>query len=429
MVLVLELLVILGLTVVNGLLAMAELAVVSARRVRLREAARQGSHGAAVALHLIAHPGRFLSTVQIGITLVGVLAGAFGGATLAGRLGAWLDRWLAPHGDTVAIGVVVLAISYLSLVVGELVPKRLALGHPERMAALVAPAMDRLSRLAAPAVWLLDLSSGVLLRLLGPPERRPAVTESEVRALIAEGTRLGVFVPRERDMIEGVLRLADRTVRALMTPRPEVAWLDLHADREVIAATLRRARFSRFPVCDGAVDHAIGIVHTKDLVRLLLDGDPIDLGRCMAQPLVVLEQTPALGLLERFRAERIHMAIVVDELGDLRGVATPTDLLEAIAGDLPELGEPAAPALIPLAGGGWLVDGSLAIDEFADRTGLGSLGGDGYTTVAGFVLHRLGHLPAAGESFVHAGARFEIVALDGRRIDKVAVRPAPPAGG
>jgi putative hemolysin len=425
---VIELAVVLALTLVNGLLAMSELAMVSARKSRLQSMATAGSRGAATALRLIEDPGRFLSTVQIGITLVGIFAGAFSGATLADRLGDWLDTWpgLAPHGDTIGIAIVVVGITYLSLIVGELVPKRIALQSPERVATLVAPAMHRLARLAGPAVWLLKISTESILRLLRLREsREAAVTEDEVRSLIAEGTRAGTFVPKEREMIEGVLRLADRSVRAVMTPRREVAWLAEDAGREDIAAVLGERRTSRFPVCRGGIDHPIGIVQAKDLLPVALLGRPLDLQQWMLPPLVVPDRTPVLRLLERFRRERVHLAIVVDEYGTVEGVASLTDVLEAIAGDLPERGEPVETGLTQRSDGSWLVDGSMPIDAFEIRVGLQGLrSGEDYQTVAGFVLHRLRHLPNVGETFTVDGARFEVVDMDGRRIDKVLYVPA-----
>jgi putative hemolysin len=425
----LEILVVLLLTLFNGLLAMSEMAVVSSRRGRLQHLAARGSRGAKIVLRLIEDPSRFLSTVQIGITLVGILAGAFSGATFADRLGDWLDTLpgIAPRGDTIAIGVVVVAITYLSLIVGELVPKRVALANPERVASLVAPAMQQLARLAGPAVWLLRGSTETVLRTLRLQEtRKTTITEDEVRSLIAEGTRAGIFMPQEREMIDGVLRLADRTARTIMTPRTEVAWLDENAGMDEIARLLADRRFSRFLVCRDTVDHPVGIVRAKDLLRISLAGEPVVLARCMVPPLVVPERIPVLKLLEMFRHEGRHMAVIVDEYGATQGLATPSDVLEAIAGDLPERGEDSESGLVCRADGAWLVDGRFPIDEFEDRVGLAGLrGGGDYHTVAGFVLHRLGRLPATGESFTFRDARFEVVDMDGRRIDKVLYVPAP----
>lgn len=432
----LELLFVVLLTFINGLLAMSELAVVSSRRSRLEDMAGRGSAGARTALRLIDDPGRFLSTVQIGITLIGILAGAFSGATLADRLGDWFDTFpvLAPHGDAVAIGLVVVAITYLALIAGELVPKRIALANPERVASIVARPMDVLSRIAAPAVWLLKASTEAVLRILKSSATREAtVTEDEVKSLIAEGVRAGIFMPQEREMIDGVLRLADRPVRVIMTPRSEIAWIDAGADRDALTSAIETSRYSRLLVCDGSVDHAVGVVHTKDLLPLALKGEPLELRSLMAPAIVVPDRTPCLRLIDRFRREGVHMAVVVDEHGVTEGVVTPTDILEAIAGELPEWGEAAEPLIARRDDGSWLVDGAMPIDEFEDRLGLRSLReGGNFHTVAGLVLQRLGHLPAIGESFLYRNVRFEVVDLDGNRIDKVLVQtnePPPEAGG
>jgi putative hemolysin len=422
-----EVFLVLVLILLNGLFAMSELALVSARRVRLQHLAEAGQRGARVAIRLIEDPSRFLATVQIGISLVAVVAGAFGGATLGNRLGNWLDRWpgVAPHGNTIAIGLVVVAITYLSLVLGELVPKRVALASPERVASLVAPLMNLLSRLAAPAVAVLKVSTDATLRLLGlSGTRETAITEEEVKALIDEGTRAGIFVPQEREMIAAVLRLADRPVRVIMTPRPEVVWLDERADAEAIRMTLQQSRFSRFPVCQGSIDHAVGIVHAKDLLPAALNSERIELKRYMVPSLFVHDRTPVLKLLDLFRRERLHMAIVVDEFGATEGVATPIDILESIAGELPERGEEMELSLVQREDGSWLVDGAMPIDEFEDRLGLRGLRAAGdFHTMAGFVLQQLGRLPMVGEGFDLNGTRFEVVDMDGRRIDKVLIRP------
>ncbi|MGE0724364.1 MAG: hemolysin family protein [Alphaproteobacteria bacterium] len=420
--------VLLLLTGLNGVLAMSELAVVSSRRGRLEQLAAAGNRGARTALGLIDDPSRFLSTVQIGITLIGILAGAVSGATLGERLGDWLDthRAIHPNGDAIAIPLVVVAVTYLSLVIGELVPKRIAMNDPERLAARVAGPMRLLSRLAAPMVALLSFSTDVVLRLLGQKRAKAStVTEEEVKSLIAEGTQAGVFAPEERAMIEGVLRLADRSVRAIMTPRQDVVWVDLKAPEAATVEILKTTEFSRLLVCEGAVDHAVGVVHTKHLLARTLRGQPLGLAEAMQPAIAVPESAPVLALLERFRGQGTHMAVVVDEYGLTEGIATPTDILEAIAGALPELGEEEGDRLVRRADGSWLVDGLLPIDELAHATGLPDLEGEGYHTVGGFVLHRLGRLPKVGDRVEHADAVLEVVDMDGRRIDKVLVQRRP----
>ena len=425
--LLVEILVVLLLVLSNALLAMSELAVVSSRRSRLQELVKRRHRGARMAMRVLENPTDFLSTVQIGITMIGVLAGAFGGATMAGELGAWLDRWplIAPYGQPTAIVVVVVSITYVWLVVGELLPKRIALNDPERIASALAPLMRSVARVAAPAVWLLRLSTEGLLRLLGLARPRAlTVTEDEVRMLVAEGTRAGVFMPKEREMIEGVLRLADRTARAIMTPRTEVVWLDVNATPSDIVAQLDARRLSRFPVCRDTIDNPVGIVHMKDLARAALAGQPIALEEMVLRPLVVLDGTPVLKLLEGFKREGLHMAMVVDEYGATQGVVTLADIIEAVAGTLPEVGGELGSALLQRPDGSWLVDGSVGIDEFEDRLALGGLRGSRtFDTVAGYALFRLGRLPVVGDTFTDRHGQYEIVDMDGRRIDKLIYRP------
>ena len=422
-----ELLIVLLLIAVNGVLAMSELAVVSSRKVRLEQMARAGSAGARQALALIDDPSRFLATVQIGITLVGVVAGAFSGATLGLRLGTWLAAFpaLAGYGPAAGIAIVVVSITYLSLVAGELVPKRIALLAPERVAAAIAPPMRLLSLVAAPAVWVLKISIDAVLKLLGlNGTRESTVTEDEVKSLIAEGTRAGVFVPQEREMIEGVLRLADRTVRAIMTPRIDLVWIDRNADAEAIARTVAENRFSRFLVCDGSVDETLGVVHAKDLLPAALRGGPLGLDRVTMRAPVVPENKEVFRLLDRFKQDKMHIAIVVDEYGSTQGIVTLTDILESIAGELPEHGEEREQMMLQRPDGSWLVDGAMPVDEFAAQIDIGATDGD-FQTVAGLALLRFGHLPQTGETFTFKGYRYEVVDMDGRRIDKLLVTPMP----
>jgi len=421
----LEILFVLLLIAINGLLAMSELAIVSSRRSRLEHMAGHGNRGARKALVLIDDPSRFLSTVQIGITLVGILAGAVSGATFADQLGDWLETfpWFAPHGDTVAIGFVVVVITYISLIAGELVPKRIALANPERVASLVARWMTLMSRFAAPAVWLLKLSTDTVLRFVDlPATRAETVTEDEVKSLIAEGTLAGIFAPQEREMIDGVLRLDDRPVRVIMTPRSETVWVDAGADRETLIEVVETSRFSRLLVCNGSIDHVVGVVHTKDILPVALKNAPVALQSLMVPALIVPDDISALKLIDRFRVEGLHMAVIVDEYGVTAGVATLTDLLESIAGQLPERGETIRPLIVKEDDGSWLVDGTLPIDEFEDRVGFRDLRDLGdFQTVAGFVLQQVGHLPAVGETFRYERARFEVVETDGRSVKTVRV--------
>ncbi|MBK3731706.1 putative hemolysin [Azospirillum brasilense] len=429
-----EIAIIVALTLLNGVFAMSELAVVSSRKARLQSMADQGNGGARMALRLIDDPSRFLSTVQIGITMVGVVAGAYGGATLGDRLGQWLDSFpaLAGRGELLGVGGVLVVITYSSIVLGELIPKRIALKSPERVASLIAPPMRLLSRIAAPFVWLLGASTDLLLRLLGlQGAREESVTEEEVRSMISEGTQTGVFAPAEKEMIDGVLRLADRTVRTIMIPRPDVTWLDLGKTQAEQLAAIRAGGHSRYPVCRGELDELVGVLHTRDLVESLVEGRPFDLEAQVVRPLVVHDGTPILKLLELMKTSGHHLAVVVDEYGSIEGIVTLTDILETIAGDLPEAGEAMETAAVRREDGSWLVEGWMPVDEFEDTVGLRGVRGTGdFHTVAGLVLHHLGHVPVAGEAFEWEGVRIEVVDMDGRRIDKLLVvpRPVPSAG-
>jgi len=422
-----EIFVVACLIVLNGFFAMSELAVMSSRRARLEQMAAEGVRGARAALGLIEEPTRFLSTVQIGITLVGVFAGAYSGTTLAEPLGDALVDLMGPYAYPASVAIVVAAITYLSLVVGELVPKRIAINDPERMAARVARFMRGLSVAGAPVVWLLRMSTEALIRLLRIPDKpESTVTEEEVKSMIAEGTRTGVFHAAERDMIHGVLRLADRSVRSVMTPRVEVVWIDLDDSPETIRQEIADSGHSRFPAGRRGLEEFDGIVHTKDLLDQLARTGSFHLADSLRQPLVVHEGMPVLRLLEMFRENPIHMAVVVDEYGVVEGIVTPTDILVAIAGDLPEDVTDLEDSVVQREDGSWLLDGMIGIDEAERVLGRKSMRGDeDFETLAGFVLARLGQIPQIGDHFLWGGLRFEIVDMDGRRIDRILAAPDP----
>jgi putative hemolysin len=359
-------------------------------------------------------------------TLVGIVAGAFGGAALAAPLAGVLARVpaLAPFSAEIAYTLVVAAITYLSLIVGELVPKQLALRAPERTAARVAPAIDLLARISTPAVWLLETSSRLVLRLLGSEAQpRATVTEEEVRTLIAEGTRTGVFHQQEQEMIGRVLRLADRPLRAIMTPRVELVWLDVEDEPARIIEIIRESGHSRFVVGDGSLDEVLGVVHVRRLLEACLAGRPLELRAAVRPALVLHDGLPVLRALEALRQARVSLALVVDEYGELEGLVTGDDVLEAVVGDMPErrLGE--EPAIVRREDGSLLMDGMLAIDEVKLALGFESLPDETtYHTLAGFILAQLGRVPEEGQSVVYGGWRFEVVDMDGRRIDKVLLR-------
>lgn len=423
----LEILIVLILILLNGLFAMSELALVSSRRSRIEFLANQGTRGAKAALHLMDDPSRFLSTVQIGITFIGIIAGAFSGVTLGGRLGAWLDnfRFISPYGKTIGIGITVAVITYLSLLMGELVPKRIALNHPEKIACLIARPMRRLSWLATPAVWLLKISIERVMKILGlSGSRETTVTEDEVKSLIAEGAQKGVFIPQEQKLIEAVLRLADRPVDVIMTPRSRIIWITADAGRDTLIKTIESKQVSRLLVCEKDLDHPVGSVHTKALLPEALRNSEVAVNSLINPILFIPEQTRVLTLLNRFKKEKAHMAVVVDEHGITQGLVTLTDVLESIAGDLPEQGEKSEPRIVKRKDGSWLIDGTAPTDEVETATGV-KLGTE-VTTIAGFILHQLGQIPESGMSFEHGGMLFEVVDMDGLRIDKVLVTPQPP---
>lgn len=418
-----EIAIVIALICVNGLLAMSELAVVSSRPARLRGLAEKGSSGAATALRLSEDPGRFLSTVQIGITLVGVLSGAFSGATLGLRLTGWLVSLGVPDriADTLGVGLVVALITYGSLIIGELVPKQIALRNPEAVASRVAPAMRALSVIAAPIVWFLNVSGRTVLRLLGQSAESDAkVTDEEIASLIAEAESHGVVESDERRMIAGVMRLADRSVRAIMTPRTDVEWLDVGSDDDALKVRLMETRHSRLPVAEGSIDRMIGVVDARKALVALLTGDRFDLRAQLVPAPIVHDNADALDVLSTLKEADMPVALVHDEYGDFEGLVTPSDILETIAGvfrsDLDEGEEQMA---VERDDGSWLLAGYMPADEMADVLALKLPERRDYETVAGFVLAQMHHLPGVGEHVDALGWRFEVVDLDGRRIDKI----------
>ncbi|MFD1745222.1 hemolysin family protein [Rhizobium helianthi] len=419
-----EISIVILLTILNGVLAMSELAVVSARPMRLKVMSDQGNRGAGLAMKLADDPGRFLSTVQIGITLVGVLSGAFSGATLGARLSAWLLEQGLPQGwaDGLGVGSVVVAITYLSLIVGELVPKQIALRAPEAVAARVAPMMVLLSKLALPLVWLLDASGQAVLALLGQKgDAEEKMTDEEIRTVLAEAQIAGVIETEESAMISGVMRLADRTARGLMTPRRDVEVIDIEDDLEEIRTQLRTTQRSRLPVRNGSSDEILGVLFVKDVYETMMEGKDPDIRARMREAPVVSDLTGALDVIQALRKTNAHMVLVYDEYGHFEGIITSGDILEAITGVFQE-DEVEEPAIVQREDGSFLVAGWMPVDEFAHQMGFSMKEDPDYETVAGFVLDELKHLPELGEQFHWNGWCFEVIDLDGRRIDKLLVQ-------
>ncbi|MDI9639264.1 hemolysin family protein [Oscillatoria amoena NRMC-F 0135] len=427
-----EILVIVLLVVANGIFAMSEIAIVSSRKARLQELINQGNIKARTALDLANTPNRFLSTVQVGITLVGIFAGAFGGATLSESLARELQRvpMFRPYAQALSFSLVVIGITYLSLIVGELVPKRLALNSPEEIATLVARPMSFLSAIASPIVHLLSASTEMVLRMLGinPAAPLPSVTEEELKILIQQGTEAGTFEAAEQEMVERVLRLGDRRLSSIMTPRPEIVWLDLNEPLEVNRQKIITSVHTRFPVCQGSPDEVLGVVQVTDLLASCLANQPLDLTVSLRQPLFVPEGTRALKVLELFKKTGTHIALAVDEYGVIQGLVTLNDILEAIVGDMPSSHEPEESGFTQREDGSWLVDGMVSIEKLKAFFRLPELPGEqrgNYHTLGGFVVTYLGHIPTAAVHFEWGGFRFEVMDMDGNRVDKVLVMPVP----
>ena len=414
------------LVVVNGLFAMSELAIVSSRKARLEAMARARVAGAQAALELAADPGKFLSTTQIGITLIGILAGAYSGASLGAPVGArltGLGGLSAEAAQTLGFVLVIGITTFASLVIGELVPKQIALRSPERIAAVAAVPMQWLARFAAPVVWLLDSASAGLFWLMRlKRESQDHVTAEELHMIVAEASKSGIIEEHERSIISGVVRLADRPVREVMTPRTDIEWIDATLDEAGIRAALVAASHSRLPVAEGSVDAVVGVVQSRDISTALLSGHPLDLRALMRQAPVVLDQIDAMDALNALRQAEVPMALIHDEYGHFEGIVTPADLLAAIAGEFASDSDPDdAPSVVVRADGSMLVAGNMAADALADRLGIELPEDRDYATVAGLALAVFRHLPGEGESFVEQGWRFEVVDLDGRRIDKLLV--------
>jgi putative hemolysin len=419
----LDVVIILLLVALNGLFAMSELAIVSSRRPRLRAMARNGRRGAQAALDLAANPGRFLSTVQIGISLIGILAGAYSGASRGGPTGERLARFGLDPETAAAAGfvLVIILVTYASLVVGELVPKQFALRAPEPIAAFVAIPMIWLSKATAPFVWLLDRTSALIFRLLGlRRESSDHVTAEDLHLVVAEATTAGVLEESERAIISGVVRLADRPTREVMTPRTEVDWIDVDAEPDGIRAALLGTPHSRLPVAEGSVDRLVGVVQARDVVAAMIEGKPLELRALMRPAPIVPDQMDAMDTLNALRESEVPMAFVHDEYGHFEGLVTPSDLLTALAGEFASDADlETDPPLVERDDGSYWVSGSASADLLEDRLCIKLPEDRDYATVAGFALSVLRHIPEVGERFAFGGWRFEIVDMDGRKIDKL----------
>ena len=420
-----EVLLILVLILINGFFAMSELALISSRKLRLEQRADDGDRGSKTALDLLKNSSHLLSATQIGITLVGIFTGALGGATLAERMTLWLAKvsWLAPYASGISIFIVVLLTTYFSLVIGELIPKRLALNNPEKIASRVAGFMKFLSRATAPVVHLLSASTEFGLKLMGKSaSKEPPITEDEIKGLIEEGAQVGIFGAAEQDMVEGVFRLNDRSINAIMTPRTAIEWLDANDPPEQLIKQVMASGHSRFPVAQGTLDNVVGMLSAKDLLEKHLSSPTYNLLDLVDKPLYVPENTPAMRMLEMVREAGVHEALVIDEYGGLQGMATLFDVLESIVGEIRSVDDIDESEIIEREDGTFLLDGLLPIDELKELMDVDELPEErlvGYQTLGGFVMNQIGSIPNTGQHFHFLNFRFEVMDMDDRRVDKV----------
>jgi putative hemolysin len=427
----LEIILVFLLILANGIFAMTEIALVSARKARLQQRAESGDKGAKAALSLVEAPNRFLSTVQIGITLVGILTGAVGGATLTQDVASLLNRIpiIALHSQGIALVIVVLLITYFSLVLGELIPKRLALGNAEKISMAMARPVKILSRLASPVVRILSVSTELGLRLIGiKPSQDPPITDEEIKVLMEQGTQVGIFEEAEQDIVESVFRLSDRRVDAIMTPRTEILWLDLDEPFEKNLQEIMQSTHTIFPVAQGNLDNVQGILLSKDLLSAVRQGGDIDLRKLIRPPVFVPESTPALSVLNTIKQQVVHVALVIDEYGGLLGMVTLFDILASIIGAITEPGQSVEPQAVHRPDGSWAIDGLMKVDEFKELMNLDELPDQervGYQTLGGLVMSQLGTIPSPGQYFDWNGLRFEVLTMAGRRVDEVLVSQVP----
>ena len=423
-----EILIILLLVLLNGIFSLSEMSVVSSRKVRLQQRANDGDAGAFNALQLAESPNTFLSTIQIGITLIGVLSGAVGGVGISASLGLWFSKIpiLAPYATSLGIGIVVLAITFLTLILGELVPKRLALHSPERIASMIAAPMSLISRIFMPLVHVMSATTDLILRMMGvQPNLEPPITEEEIQVLIDQGTQAGVFDEAEQDMVQGVFSLSDRRIFSLMTPRSEIAWLDVNDTPEEIRQKIEESPYSRFPVCEDSLDIVLGIIQARDLLLESLHGNPLQLKRNIQSPVYIPESALASRVLELFKSEDAELMLVIDEFGSVQGLVTVFDIIEEIVGDID-----APPQATQRQDGSWLLDGMLDVEDFKEVFNLRHLPDeDEYETLSGFVMLNLGRVPQVTDKFEWNGLTFEVMDMDGKRVDKVLVTTIPKVTG
>ncbi|HSN93659.1 MAG TPA: hemolysin family protein [Anaerolineaceae bacterium] len=427
----LEILLIFILILVNGLFSMYEMSMVSSRKVRLEQMEDDGDESAKTALRLLSTPNRYLSTVQLVITLISILSGAFGGARLAKPLGAFFlqQGWFGKSAEGWALIFIVILVTFFSLVLGELVPKRIALGNPERIAARFSGVMNVIAQVARPIVWFLSTATNFSLKLFNVKQKsQPVVTAEEIKLLIEAGAEQGIFEAKEQDMVSAVFRFGDRRVDAIMTPRTDVVWIDLDDTKPEIINGLKSSAFSRVPVAHGSLDQVVGMVYLKDLIGVDMGSPEFNLQDFAQEPLYVLESTSALHVFDQFRQTGKHQALVLDEYGGVQGIVSLYDVLESIMGDIPNDELDIEQDAFQREDGSWLFDGLLPIDELKEKLDLDELPDEsraGYHTLSGFVMNQLGAIPRIGQSFIWDNLRFEVVDMDGHRVDRVMVSAVP----
>ncbi|GAB1422302.1 hemolysin family protein [Anaerolineales bacterium] len=426
-----EILILLGLMILNGVFAMSEMAIVTSKKVILQEKSKKGNKSAGIALQLAEDPDRFLSTVQVGITLIGILAGAFGGSTIANDIAGFIRTelpFLAPQADQLGFGMIIILTTYLSLVIGELVPKRIALNYSERVAVLMAPMMFMLSRIATPIVWFLSKSTELVTRVLRIKDTEASVTDMEIIAMVREGVNTGAFDPEEHLMIRGVLELDDIQIREIMTPRIDMISLNLQDDAQELLAKIAQEALAVYPVWDGDIDNIIGIIHSEDILKQLLENKVVDLKSLLREAIFIPETAIVANVLKLFREPATKVILVIDEYGGVEGLVSENDIIAEILGYL----DTGASGPVEREDGSWLFDGSFAIDDiqhFIPEFGNPRVEGANANSLAGFILTKLGRITKTGDKMIWKSFSIEVIDMDGRRIDKVLISqlPAPSA--
>ncbi|HOI29471.1 MAG TPA: hemolysin family protein [Melioribacteraceae bacterium] len=420
-----ETIIILFLVLLNGFFAMSEIAIVSSKKARLEDFAKKGKKGAGIALNLMIEPEKFLSTVQVGITLIGIVAGAYGGIAISEDITPVLQKidFIKDAADEIAIILVVSAITYLSLVVGELVPKTIAFNNPEAIAVAVAPAMKVLSVIVSPVIWFLSISTKLFLKLFRIKQNvQPPVTEEELKILLEQGSKYGTVETREADMIRSIFRFGDRNAESIMTIRKDIVWINVNDSPEKIRDFIIKYKFSKYPVCDGSLDKLLGIMSIRDFLENYFTIDDVNLRSILIQPVIVTEFTSSLKILDKFRETKNYTAIVIDEYGDVKGMITLHDLVENIFGDLPEFFEKSEEEIYYEKDGSMLIDGSYLVDELEEKLNIELEEKDKYNTLGGFVMYYLNRIPATGDNFEKFNYLFKVIDMDGKRVDKVMVK-------